>query len=168
MLLSVHRTDKDPRDQEGRWEVNVDCHKNIPAAFGLKKGGEHALDHICDSFNSVRTGIADRLHAGRRHSCPAGHRHRRDIDSIYSRTKTSVTIFDAEQATKHPMNDRRDTMKSSTKDNAEGKMHQLKGKGKQILAKILKNRKLKAEGKAENLDGNVQEKIGKFKKVVGK
>ena len=49
-----------------------------------------------------------------------------------------------------------------------GKMHQLEGKSKQILGKIVKNRKLEAEGKAENLDGNVQEKIGKFKKVVGK
>jgi uncharacterized protein YjbJ (UPF0337 family) len=66
------------------------------------------------------------------------------------------------------MKDRRNTMKSSTKDNAEGKMHQWKGKSKQILGKIVKNRRLEAEGKAENLDGNVQEKIGKFKKVVGK
>ena len=66
------------------------------------------------------------------------------------------------------MKDRGNTMKSSTKDSAEGKMHQLIGKSKQILGKIVKNRKLEAEGKAENLDGNVQEKIGKFKKVVGK
>ena len=66
------------------------------------------------------------------------------------------------------MKDRKNTMKSSTKDDAEDKMHQWKGKSKQILGKIIKNRKLEAEGKAENLDGNVQEKIGKFKKVVGK
>ena len=59
-------------------------------------------------------------------------------------------------------------MKSSTSDATEGKMHQMKGKSKQILGKIFKNRKLEAEGNAENLDGNVQEKIGKFKKVVGK
>ena len=59
-------------------------------------------------------------------------------------------------------------MKPSTKDNAEGKMHQLKGKSKQILGKIVKNRELEAEGKAENLDGNVQEEIGNFKKLVGK
>ena len=64
------------------------------------------MDHICDSFSSVGTGIDDRLHAGWRHSCPAGHRHRRDIDSIYSRTKTSVTIFDTEQ----PTQERRLTM----------------------------------------------------------
>ena len=59
-------------------------------------------------------------------------------------------------------------MKSSTKDNAEGKMYQVKGKSKQILGKIVKNRHLEAEGKAENLDGKVQEKIGEIKKVVGK
>jgi len=57
------------------------------------------LDDICDSFNSVGAGIDDRLHAGRRYSCSAGHRHRRDIDSIYSRTKTSLTIFDGQQTT---------------------------------------------------------------------
>ena len=168
MLISVHRTDKDRRDQEGPKEITVDCHKNILAAFGLKKGGKHALDNICGSFNFVGTWIVNRLHDGRRHSCHAGHRHRRGADPGYSRPQTSVTIFDAEQATKHPMKDRRNTMKSSTKDNAEGKMHQWKGKSEQILGKIVKNRKLEAEGKAENLDGNVQEKIGKFKKVVGK
>ena len=70
--------------------------------------------------------------------------------------------------TKHPMKDRMDTVKSCTKDNAEGKMHRWKGKSKQILGKIVKNRKLEAEGKAQNLDGNVQDKIGKIKKVVGK
>ena len=59
-------------------------------------------------------------------------------------------------------------MKASTQDTAEGKMHQMKGKSKQILGKIIKNRKLEAEGKAENLDGNVQDKIGEIKKVVGK
>ena len=59
-------------------------------------------------------------------------------------------------------------MKSSTKDNAEGKMHQLKGKIKEVAGKLVKNRDLEAEGKAENLDGDAQEKIGKIKKFVGK
>ena len=53
----------------------------------------HALDHICDSFNFVGDGIVDRLHDGRRHSCPAGHCHHRAGDPGYSRTKTSVTIW---------------------------------------------------------------------------
>jgi len=59
-------------------------------------------------------------------------------------------------------------MKSSTSDATEGKMHQMKGKSKQILGKIAKNRDLEAEGNAENLEGNVHEKIGKVKKVEGK
>lgn len=59
-------------------------------------------------------------------------------------------------------------MKSSTKDNAEGKMHQVKGKIKDAVGKIVGNSDLEAEGKVENLAGKVQEKIGQIKKVVGK
>jgi uncharacterized protein YjbJ (UPF0337 family) len=59
-------------------------------------------------------------------------------------------------------------MKSSTRDKTEGKWHKVKGKIKQIAGKTVGNRELEAEGKAENLDGKVQEKIGKFKDVAGK
>jgi uncharacterized protein YjbJ (UPF0337 family) len=33
-------------------------------------------------------------------------------------------------------------MKSSTKDNIEGKMHQVKGKAKETVGKVVKNRNL--------------------------
>ena len=59
-------------------------------------------------------------------------------------------------------------MKSSTQDIAEGKMHQMKDKIKEVAGKLIKNRDLEAEGKAENLEGDVQEKTGKIKKFVGK
>ena len=59
-------------------------------------------------------------------------------------------------------------MKSSTKDNAEGKMHQVKGKIKETVGKAVGNRDLEAEGKIENLDGKIQEKVGDVKKLVGK
>jgi uncharacterized protein YjbJ (UPF0337 family) len=59
-------------------------------------------------------------------------------------------------------------MKSSTRDNAEGKWHKAKGKIKQVLGKAVGNRNLEAEGKAENFGGKVQEKIGETKDVVGK
>jgi len=59
-------------------------------------------------------------------------------------------------------------MKSSTKDNAEGKMHQLKGKIKEVAGKIVGNKDLEAEGKVESLEGKVQEKIGKIKRVINK
>ncbi len=60
------------------------------------------------------------------------------------------------------------TMKSSTKDKAEGKMHQVKGKVKQSVGKVVGNDDLEADGKTENLHGKAQEKIGAVKKVVGK
>ncbi len=59
-------------------------------------------------------------------------------------------------------------MKSSTKDKAEGKMHQAKGKIKEVVGEMVGNRDLEAEGKAENIEGKVQEKIGEVKKVLGK
>ncbi|AOY56944.1 MULTISPECIES: CsbD family protein [Desulfococcus] len=58
-------------------------------------------------------------------------------------------------------------MKSSTKDNMEGKMHQAKGKIKETVGKAVGNPDLEAEGKVENLEGKIQEKIGDVKKVVG-
>ena len=59
-------------------------------------------------------------------------------------------------------------MKSSTRDETEGKLHKVKGKIKEIAGKVIVNPDLEAEGKDENLDGIAQEKIGQIKKVVGK
>lgn len=59
-------------------------------------------------------------------------------------------------------------MKSSTKNKAEGKMHQLKGKVKETVGKVVKNRNLETEGKVENIEGKVQENIGEIEKIAGK
>jgi len=59
-------------------------------------------------------------------------------------------------------------MKPSTKDNAEGKMHQAKGKIKETVGKAVGNRDLETEGKLEILDGKIQEKLGQVEKVIGK
>ena len=59
-------------------------------------------------------------------------------------------------------------MKSSTKDQAEGTFHQLKGKVKEVAGKLSDNPKLEAEGTAEKIAGKVQEKIGQVNKVFGK
>jgi uncharacterized protein YjbJ (UPF0337 family) len=59
-------------------------------------------------------------------------------------------------------------MKSSTRDNAEGKMHQVKGKLKEAAGIIIGNDDLEAEGKGEKLEGQVQEKLGQIKKVLDK
>jgi uncharacterized protein YjbJ (UPF0337 family) len=59
-------------------------------------------------------------------------------------------------------------MKSSTKDQAEGGFHELKGKVKEIAGKLSDNPKLEAEGTCEKVGGKIQEKIGQVKKVFGK
>jgi uncharacterized protein YjbJ (UPF0337 family) len=59
-------------------------------------------------------------------------------------------------------------MKPSTKDNAEGKMHQAKGKIKETVGKAVGDRDLEAAGKLEILDGKIQEKLGQVEKVIGK
>jgi uncharacterized protein YjbJ (UPF0337 family) len=59
-------------------------------------------------------------------------------------------------------------MKSSTRDEAEGKLHQVKGKIKEIAGKVSMNPDLEAEGQDEILVGKAQEKIGQIEKVLGK
>ena len=63
---------------------------------------------------------------------------------------------------------RRYIMKSSARDNVEGKMHQVKGKIKETVGRVTKDRDLEAEGIAENIGGKVQEKIGEIKKIIEK
>jgi uncharacterized protein YjbJ (UPF0337 family) len=59
-------------------------------------------------------------------------------------------------------------MKSSTKDQAEGTFHKVKGKIKEMAGKVSMNDDLEATGKEEKLAGKVQEKIGELEKVLGK
>jgi len=59
-------------------------------------------------------------------------------------------------------------MRSSTQDNAEGKLHQVKGKIREVTGKVIMNPDLEDEGKDEIFAGKTQEKIGKVKKFVGK
>jgi len=58
-------------------------------------------------------------------------------------------------------------MKDSTKDQAEGTFHQIKGKLKEAAGVISDNPDLEAEGAGEKIAGIVQEKIGQVKKVLG-
>lgn len=59
-------------------------------------------------------------------------------------------------------------MKSSTRDEAVGKMHQAKGKVKEVVGKALNKPGLEAEGEIENISGKAQEKVGDVKRAVGK
>ena len=59
-------------------------------------------------------------------------------------------------------------MKSSTRDKAEGKFHQMKGKIKEVAGDLTGNPKLESEGAGEKMVGRAQEKMGEVKKVWGK
>ena len=59
-------------------------------------------------------------------------------------------------------------MKSSTKDQAEGKLHEMKGKVKEKIGQATNDPDLTDEGQAENIGGKVQKKIGQIEKVLEK
>ena len=59
-------------------------------------------------------------------------------------------------------------MKSSTREQAEGVLHEVKGAVKEFAGKLSDNPKLRAEGAVEKAAGKIQEKYGQIKKVLGK
>ena len=60
------------------------------------------------------------------------------------------------------------TMKSSTKDQIAGKIHELKGKAKEAAGKVTNNPRLESEGTDEKISGSIQKKVGQVEKVLGK
>lgn len=59
-------------------------------------------------------------------------------------------------------------MRPSTKDQAKGKLENLKGKIKEIAGIATGRRKLEAEGKDQALAGRARTKLGQVEKVLGK
>lgn len=58
-------------------------------------------------------------------------------------------------------------MKDSTKDQAEGKFHEVKGKVKEKVGQATKNPRMEDEGAGEKVSGKVQKKVGQVEKVLG-
>jgi uncharacterized protein YjbJ (UPF0337 family) len=59
-------------------------------------------------------------------------------------------------------------MKPSTKDQIEGKLHEMKGKAKETMGQVTNNPNLADEGQAEKIAGVVQKKVGQIEKVFEK
>jgi uncharacterized protein YjbJ (UPF0337 family) len=59
-------------------------------------------------------------------------------------------------------------MKPSTKDQIQGKLHEMKGKAKEKAGRVTNNPNLAAEGQDEKIAGVVQKKVGQLEKVVEK
>lgn len=58
-------------------------------------------------------------------------------------------------------------MKNSTKDQAKGKAHEVKGAVKEKIGRAVNNPDLEAEGQDEKVGGKVQKKVGQVEKVLG-
>jgi uncharacterized protein YjbJ (UPF0337 family) len=58
-------------------------------------------------------------------------------------------------------------MKPSTKDQAEGKLHEVKGKLKEQVGNLIQDPKLESEGTDEKHVGQLQQKIGQVEKLLG-
>jgi uncharacterized protein YjbJ (UPF0337 family) len=59
-------------------------------------------------------------------------------------------------------------MRGSTKSLTEAKYHEVKGGVKKAIGKAVGSPKITMEGRAEQITGKVQEKVGKIKKAVGR
>ena len=59
-------------------------------------------------------------------------------------------------------------MKESTKDQATGTAKELKGKIKEVAGKAVGNPKLRDEGRADQVEGKVQKKVGEIEKVFNR
>jgi uncharacterized protein YjbJ (UPF0337 family) len=59
-------------------------------------------------------------------------------------------------------------MKESTKDQAQGKFHETKGKIKEKIGQATNDPNLIAEGQDEKIGGKVQKKVGQIEKVFEK
>jgi uncharacterized protein YjbJ (UPF0337 family) len=59
-------------------------------------------------------------------------------------------------------------MKISTKDQLQGKMHEVKGAVKEKVGKVTNNPNLQTEGVIEKVAGKVQKKVGQLERVLDK
>jgi uncharacterized protein YjbJ (UPF0337 family) len=60
------------------------------------------------------------------------------------------------------------TMKPSTEDRVEGKVHEVKGKIKKAVGKITNDPDLEGEGLGEKIAGKIQKKVGQLEKLIEK
>ncbi len=58
-------------------------------------------------------------------------------------------------------------MKNSTKDEAKGKAHEVKGAVKEKIGHAVNDPELEGEGLDEKIAGKIQKKVGQVEKVAG-
>lgn len=59
-------------------------------------------------------------------------------------------------------------MKDSTKDQLDGKVHEVKGAVKEKIGQVTNDPNMEAEGQDEKVGGKIQKKVGQVEKVFEK
>jgi uncharacterized protein YjbJ (UPF0337 family) len=59
-------------------------------------------------------------------------------------------------------------MKQSTKDQAQGTAHEVKGAVKEKVGQVIRNPQMADDGQDEKIAGKVQKKVGQIEKVIEK
>ena len=72
----------------------------------------------------------------------------------------------ARQPGSQPVTNGGNHMKASTKDQAEGTLHEITGALKEQVGKVTGNTDLEDEGSAEKLKGKIEQVIAKVEKVL--
>jgi uncharacterized protein YjbJ (UPF0337 family) len=63
--------------------------------------------------------------------------------------------------------EKENTMKNSTKDQAAGKAHEVKGAIKEKVGRVTNDPDLEYDGQDEKVAGKIQKKVGQVEKVAG-
>jgi uncharacterized protein YjbJ (UPF0337 family) len=59
-------------------------------------------------------------------------------------------------------------MKQSTKDQAQGAVHETKGAVKEKIGQVIRNPQMEEDGQDEKVAGKIQKKVGQIEKVLEK
>jgi len=59
-------------------------------------------------------------------------------------------------------------MANNTRQQLEGKLHEVKGDAKEKAGELTHNPDLEAEGRTEKIAGTVQKTLGEIEKLIGK
>jgi uncharacterized protein YjbJ (UPF0337 family) len=77
-----------------------------------------------------------------------------------------IKHYSARDSTRSAIKDKE--MPNSTRQQLEGKLHEVKGDAKKKAGELTNDPALEAEGRTEKVAGTVQKKLGELEKLVGK
>lgn len=101
----------------------------------------------------------------------AGNRDGSDIYAglfVFPVMRLHVSLPAGHSIAESPAESKETIMNDSTKDQAQGKAHEVKGAIKQAAGHLTGNPKMETEGQDEKIMGKVQKKVGQVEKVFEK